>query len=204
MPHLPSSPHLNQSGKAQQGVTLLEMALAMMILSVLSVGVSSILRTGVESQMAQRNDLTMQSIGMDISEDLRNDIRLADSASIGGGGNSMTLVVGNSNANTTYNVTYSLDGSGQLTRQANGQSKIYNDQTIYKTPILVVQCTNGCFTAMQMNNDTPQSPREVLVNEMIVTQSTSQNTLIDRSFNRLANFPLRAFSFNLTGATQFQ
>jgi len=198
MPHLPSSPHLNQSKKAQQGVTLLEMALAMMILSVLSVGVSSILRTGVESQMAQRNDLNMQSIAMNVSEDMRNDIRVADSASISGGGNTMALVTGNGN------VTYTLDGSGQLIRTLNGQSKIYNDQTVYKTPTLIVTCTNGCFTAMQMNNDTPQSPREVMVNEMIVTQSTSQNTLIDRSFNRLANFPLRAFSFNLTGATQFQ
>jgi len=197
MPHLYSSPYLSQSGKAQQGVTLLEMALAMMILSVLAVGVSSILRTGVETQMAQRNDLNMQSIGMNVSEDLRNDIRVADSASITGGGNSMTLVTGNGN------VTYTLDGSGQLIRTLNGQSKIYNDQTVYKSPTLVVRCTNGCFTAMQMNNDTAPSPREVMVNEMKITQSTSQNTVIDRSFG-LASFALRAFSFNLTGATQFQ
>jgi prepilin-type N-terminal cleavage/methylation domain-containing protein len=181
----------------QRGVTLLELALCMMILAVLSVGVSALMRTGVEAKMAQRNDLNMQSIGMNFSEDLRTDIRTADSASISNNGNTMTL------STAVGNVVYSLN-NGQLSRQPVGQTaEIYNDPTIYSKPVLVVSCQNACFTPLQMNSDSVPSPREILVNEMKITQSTSQNTIIDRNFG-LANFALRAFSFNLTGATEFQ
>jgi hypothetical protein len=176
----------------------MEMGLCMMIAAVLSVGVSAIVRTGIETKTSQRNDLNMQSIALNVSEDMRNDIRTADSASISEGGNTLTL------STASGNVTYTLNsGNGRLTRQDSGQTKTYNDPALYGNPVYTVSCQGACFTPLQMNSDATPSPRQILVNEMRISQASSQNTLIDRNFG-LANFALRAFSFNLTGATEFQ
>lgn len=185
---------------AHRGVTLLEMALSMMILAILSVGVSSLVKTGVENQLAQRTHQNMQTVGLNIVDDLRMDIRTADRATVSNGGNTLTLSTPNGN------IIYNLTASNDFTRfvQATGVTRTYNDPNAFN-PRLQVRCPNGCFQAALLNNDPVPSPRQIFVEELLVEQvlPNGSGTMIDRAFGA-ANFPVRAFSFDVMSAKEFQ
>jgi hypothetical protein len=187
---------------AWDGVTLIELAIGMMILIVLSLGVSALVKTGVETQMSRRSDMLMQTIGLDLVDDLRFDVRTTDSAAVSGGGNTLTLSRGGGT------IVYQLDGNGRFSRTdaLTGAVKVYNDPAHYSSPAFRMACPATCFTPLRMNSDATPSPREIRVNEIRVQQvagTQGGGTFIDRAFG-LGNFSVRAFTFSVLGATEFQ
>ena len=169
--------------RKSSGVTLIEMVISLLVIVVLGIGVSSIVRVGIESQMAQRTQENMQIVAMNIVDDLRFDLRTADSIAITGGGNTLSINGGQT--------VYSLNGAGDLVRQQNGNAKTYNDGF---RPALQVVCPNGCFQSVP--------PKQVLLPNLRVQQTTAGNTIIDRNFG-LPNFPVRNVAFDIMSATQF-
>ena len=179
----------------------------MMILSIISVAVSNLVKTGVETQLSQRMQENMQTIAMNIVDDLRYDIRTADTATISNGGNTLTLTGG------TGNIVYSL-ASGNMRRTVGGGTpKIYNAG--YAGPGLEVACLNmagatiPCFQGFSPSTANPAvfvsdsvDPRQIRVDNITVQQQTLGNTMIDRNFGR-PQFALRNFNFDLMSATQF-
>lgn len=188
--------------KSHSGVTLIELGIGMIILIVLSLGVSALVKTGVETQLSRRSDMLMQTIGLDLVDDLRFDVRTTDNATVSNGGNTLTLSRGGGN------IIYQLDGNGRFSRTnvLTGAVKIYNDPAHYSSPAFQIACPSTCFTPLRMNSDATPSPREIRVNEIQVRQvvgSQGGGTFIDRAFG-LGNFSVRAFSFSVLGATEFQ
>lgn len=185
----------------QAGISLLEIALAMMILAVLSVGVSSLIKTAVETQMARRTDVTMQSIGLNFADDIRMDVRTADTVSVSSDGKMLTL------AASAGNIIYELNSSQQMTRRdtATNSTKIYNDPAQFNTPRFNVVCPTTCFTALRFNSDATPVPREVRVNAIQIQPQTTSNSgnIIDQAFGP-ANFTIKAFTFSILSATEFQ
>jgi Tfp pilus assembly protein PilV len=188
--------------RAASGITLIEVSVSMMLLAIISIGVSALVKSGVEVQMARRVDMTMQSIGLNIVDDIRRDVQTADTATIANGGNGLTLVT------PTGTIVYQLNMAGQFSRTntGTGQSRIYNDPAQYTTPQFNVVCPQTCFTALQMNSDPVPMPKQIQVNEMQVQQQLAAGnagSTIDRAFGP-ANFTVRQFTFNLMSATEFQ
>lgn len=199
MPYQPSKRISIRINQRQAGVSLLELGLGLMILSVLSVAVSSLVKTAVESQIAQRTNQEMQTIGLNIADDLRHDIQTADRASVV---NASTLVlympVGNQ-------LTYKLSGDNFTRSSSDGKgNRTYN--SIGQNIKLRVLCPKpaGCFVAGALNADpaTP-SPTNITIPEIKVEQINNSNTAIDQAFGK-ANFSLKEFTFNVMSATDFQ
>lgn len=190
---------------AAQGITLLEVALAMMIMAVLSIGVSSLIKTGMETQMAERMHQHMQTISNVIVDDLRLDFREVDSVTISSGGNTMLL------STPKGNITYQLS-NGNLTRRAQGgTAKTYNDPTTYNN-LLEVACpggpvvpggpnVQGCFAPSSINSS--GSPRQVVIPALQIQQKNSTGTVVDRYFGT-PNYTVRNFAFDVVSATEFQ
>lgn len=185
---------------SSQGLTLLEMALGMMILSVLSVGVSSIVKAGIESQMSEQAHQYMQTIGMNIVDDLRHDIRVADQVTVTNGGNTLQVILDSTTNQTAF---YELVGTEFRRREAGKQTKIYNDPSMY-TSLMQVTCPSGCFEANQTNSNSV--PRQIRIPEIVVQKSLpsgNAGSIIDRHFRR-PNFSIRDFAFDVATATEFR
>jgi prepilin-type N-terminal cleavage/methylation domain-containing protein len=193
--------------QASAGVTLLEMAMAMMIVAVLSVGVSGIIKVGVEHTMAERQHQNMQMIAMNLVDDLRHDLRTADSINaLGAGSNSLVM---QSNGKV---ITYALNAANkQITRKVGGvaSTKIYNDPGVFKN--LQVQCTPTCFQigTDQSGNPLVSSsgvPKEIMIPNLSVNAvlpAGNLGTSVDQAFG-VPSFHLKMFSFNVAAATEFQ
>lgn len=182
---------------AVSGLSLIELAIGMMIMVVLSVGVSSLIQTGIESQMSERAHHEMQTVALNIVDDLRNDIRTANRAAVSNGNNTLTLTM------ASGSITYSLAADGKFSRasSATGTKQYISGQMTN----MRVACPSGCFRAELMNSDTTPSPRQISIPEISVQQvvTTGRQTVIDKAFNS-ASFSLRDFSFDVLSATEFK
>lgn len=195
---MPSQPLLKvHKHSSTSGLSLIELAMAMMIMVILSVGVSSLLQTGIESQLSERAHQEMQSVAMNIVDDLRNDIRTANKAAVSNGNNTLTLTM------PTGNITYSLAADGKFSRVSSvtGTKQYLSGQMTN----MKVACPSGCFRAELLNSDNTPSPRQISVPEISVQQVINGNrkTIIDTAFNS-ASFSLRNFSFDVLSATEFK
>jgi len=183
----------------------MEMALAMMIVAILSVGVSSLVRSGVEGQLAQATNDNMQTLSMNIVDDLRQDLRTADSAVISNGGNTLTIVP---SGGVGGNIIYTLSGT-DLTRSRGGTTKTYND-TVQVRPRLQVACPGGaCFSGFRADTVNKgvmlvdnASPQQIVLPNLTV-QGAGQNTVIDKNFGA-PNYAIRNITLTLTSQTVFQ
>lgn len=192
-------------GKSEQGITLLEVAISIMIVAVLSIAVSSLVKAGVETQMAERMHQNMQSISNGIVGDLRMDFREVDTVAIASGGNSLTLTT------PAGNVVYQLTNGNLTRRSPSGTVKTYNDPKMYNN-MLEISCPGGpvvpggpsvagCFAPNNLNSS--GLPRQIVMPEMAVRQKTANGGLIDRYFGA-PNFTVRNFAFDVVTATEFQ
>src|SRR3954470_23284463 len=75
------------------GITLIELAVSMMIMAIIGVGVSGLLKTGAEHSLSERTHQTSQMVAMNLVDDLRFDLRTADSVNNVGVGGSNTLII---------------------------------------------------------------------------------------------------------------
>lgn len=214
---------------AFSGVTLLEMCIGMMILSVLCVGAASMVRAGVESQLEDRMQVTMQTVAANIAGDLRFDLARADSTSVGGtgvqvmgGGTGLWIDDGSG----TFPVRYALSATGDLTRTANGNVKFYNRvsaATPYQ-PALTIDCNVAgapanynvpCFAgSLMMNMGTPAAPNfqsqvamvnptQIRINNMRVLAPTLNTGTYVAMFG-VPQFRLQTTSFNVLSSMEFQ
>jgi prepilin-type N-terminal cleavage/methylation domain-containing protein len=197
-------PPFFQAG-ANSGVTLLELAISMMIVAVISVGVSGLIKVGAEHNLSERQHQTMQLIAMDLVDDLRRDLLTADTISnLGSSGSNTLTITGNG-----HTVTYAMNSSThQMTRAANGITKIYNDPKIFLSNLRMdcVSATNQCFqvntTAGTASNGTPKA---IFIPNLTISAppGSGGGTVIDQAFGA-PNFKLNQFSFNMTTSTEFQ
>lgn len=172
---------------AQPGLTLLEMAIGIMIVSILSVAVSSLFKVAVESQMSQRVHENMQMVAINIVDDLRLDIRTADSVEVLNGGNTLRI------SNVDGEVVYTWSNGGSFVRTLNsGAQKSYSQGF---SPALNVVCEPACFQQV--------ADQQILLPELRVEQSTAGGTVIDRFFSK-PNYPVRNIAFDILSATEFQ
>ena len=199
------------------GVTLLELAITMMITAVIGVGVSGLIKAGAEHSLSERQHQTMRMMAMSLIEDLRFDLRTADSInSLGGGSNTLVIHQG------AQTITYNLDtGTHRMTRTFNGKTKIYNDPSVFLNNMQFSCQTGAGATTTCFQND-PEAgaimggpptvvaangtPKAVLVPNLTVTAalpSGSGGTVIDQAFGP-PSFQLTSFSFNVASATEFQ
>ena len=197
---------------AERGVTLLEISLAMMIVAVLSVGVSNLIRSGVESQMSESLHQHMQVIANSIVDDLRHDLREASNVTIANGGNMLRVQA------PSGNITYQLAANGDFSRRSpSGSSKIYNhngpskkganNSTVF---LLKVACPgsvtptgtalSGCFASNTTNMS--GEPTQVIIPRLQVEQTVGTGTIIDQNFGP-PNYTIRDFSFTLSSAIEF-
>jgi prepilin-type N-terminal cleavage/methylation domain-containing protein len=193
-----------------QGFTLIEATLAIMILAILSIGVSSLVRTGVETQMSRRIQEYMQAIGLNIVDDLRRDLRTADQAVITNAGNRLTITAPGGN------IVYNLEADNTFTRTEGGVTKIYNDPNLYN-PWPEVVCLNAgaaapCFSGFRKDLNNPgvmvannASPQQVMLADITVRQAVAAGggTVIDNAFG-MANFSVRNITLSLTSQTDFR
>jgi prepilin-type N-terminal cleavage/methylation domain-containing protein len=191
------------------GLTLIEVALAIMILAILSIGVSSLVRTGVETQMSRRIQEYMQAIGLNIVDDLRRDLRTADQAVISNGGNRLTITGPNGT------IQYNLTVGNTFTRTQDAVIKTYNDPNQYQ-PWPEVVCLNGgaaapCFTGFRKDLSSPgvmlannANPQQIKLADITVRQApVGGGTIIDNAFG-MSNFSVRNITLSLTSQTDFR
>ena len=191
------------------GVTLLEMAMAMMIIAVVSVGVSGIIKVGAEHNLSERQHQTMQIMAMNVVDDLRFDLHTADTINNLGGGSNTLVINGNGKV-----ITYTLNTNNhQLTRldsQTNA-TKIYNDPNIFMSN-MQFSCQSGgaatpCFqkdpSAGVATNGTPKALMIPNLTVTAVLPAGSAGTVIDQVWGA-PTFKLNQFSFNIAAATEFK
>lgn len=192
--------------KRDRGITLLEIALGMMILAVLSVGVSSLVKTGVESQLSERAHQYMQTVALNIVDDIRFDIRKADDVTVL---NPQTLSL-TTDAST---VTYQLESGGKFSRSETGKPKKYYNYNATNNTYwngIQMNCTNpltgstSCFEAQSLNAD--NKARQIYIPYLGARQpiaSAKRTSLIDKYFDE-PNYAVKDFSFDVPSATVFQ
>jgi len=199
------------------GISLLELAITMMITAVIGVGVSGLIKAGAEHSLSERQHQTMRMMAMSLIEDLRFDLRAADSIdSLGGGSN--TLVIHQAGQTITYNLD---TGTHRMTRTAAGKTKTYNDPSVFLSNMQFSCQTAAGSTTTCFQNDpnagavlggpptviaSDGTPKAVLVPNLTVTAALPAGgggTVIDQAFGP-PSFQLTSFSFNVASATEFQ
>ncbi|MEB3287241.1 MAG: hypothetical protein VKJ04_07030 [Vampirovibrionales bacterium] len=113
------------------GVTLIELAIAMMVMSILAIGVASLIRGGVESQMNDRLYNTMHLVVNNLLSELRFDLMRSTHVEVLGGGTQLSIT--DPDGNTILYEVYSdpspgVAGVSSIRRTAAGQSKVFNRQ----------------------------------------------------------------------------
>lgn len=130
---------------AARGVSLMELCIAMMVMSVLSIGVASIIRAGVESQQNERMYNTMHLVANNLITDLRFDLTRAYDASITNAGMDLNIVDENGGT-VRYQVfsdpTAAASGVNSIRRvDPSGAAKIYNKiGAVEYRPALRITC----------------------------------------------------------------
>jgi prepilin-type N-terminal cleavage/methylation domain-containing protein len=190
-----------------QGVTLVELAMSMMIVAVLSVGVSGMVKTGVEHQLSERQVQTMRMMAMNLVDDLRYDLRTADTVNkLGSGSNILVITTANN-----QKITYQLDtATHRMTRKSSTSpaTKIYNDPGAFAQN-MQFDCKNGnasipCFDTLGTASD--GTPKAVVLHNVTVTAAlpaSGASTALDAAFGP-PSFRLNEFTFNIAAATEFR
>ncbi len=179
------------SRSAKRGFTLIELAVAMIILAVLGVAVSSVVRSKIETQMARRLDQNMQDLLFGLATDLRTDIRMATNTTPDNSSDNKLVLEEHDSSNALYTVTYEISGgSGNMTRtdSRTNSTRLYNDPAIYGKPSLTMTCVDSagskCFTVVNSGNTT-NNLHYVHIGALTASAPSTANSgnIIDRAFN---------------------
>lgn len=177
-----------------KGISLLEMALAMAIISILMVSVSSLVRSGIEAQHTQRAEEMMQMAAGNIVDDLRFDLWAADQA---------TMVVAPTQLRFTNQmsgnlVTYRLNGT-QMERREGVTTKVYNNVGYSNggVSMLDVACSNPCFRLVNTGNS-----EKIVIDTLTVQTNLNDTTLIGQHFGP-PQYSLQNMHFDITSAKTF-
>ncbi len=194
-----ATPRFKQA--AFNGVTLVELGMAMMIIAVLSVGVASLMRVGIEAQFAERANQKMQIISMAIVDDLRRDLQTAQAVTIKNARSLEVSVPKPSDPTKTDIVTYSLAANGRFSRSTSSSTKTYNDIGVDRK--LTVKCVNAsnasvaCFQWANTNNTVLE------ISGLRVEHTGFGNTVFDQNFGS-PNYTVRDLTFDISINRTFQ
>lgn len=183
------------------GVTMVELAMSMMIIAVLSVGVASLMRVGIEAQLAERMNQKMQIISMSIVDDLRRDLQMAQAVTVQSGGNTLLVSVPRpTNPALTYNATYQW-ANGRFSRAANGTVKIYNDIAADRS--LRVNCVNSSNVSVNCFRWVNAGRTVLGVSGLRIEHTGFGNTVFDQQFGA-PNYTVRDLTFDVSINRTFQ
>lgn len=201
---------LNPERPCQQGITLIELAMSMMVVAVIGVGISGLVKSGVEHTLSERQVQTMQMMAMDLVEDLRHDLRTADTVNNVGSGSNTLVITGNGQT-----ITYRLDtATHRMTRQSTASpiTKIYNDPKVFASN-MEFSCQNSsggtipCFSKnTALGTASNGTPKAVVLRNVTVTASLpagGSSSALDIAFGA-PSFRLNQFTFTIAAATEFQ
>jgi Tfp pilus assembly protein PilV len=177
-----------------KGVSLLEAALAMAILAIVSISVSNVLLAGVTTHMSSKTRTYQVNVAMDVMDSLRNDIRFA------------LAVTANPNTRLQIDlsggrqVVYTFDnGTGTLTRTdtlpgpGNSTSRNFVSSVPSTVPIRVA-CINTCFSVARA---------QVFLEGLQVADGGPATSALDREFGS-SNTTYRNIAFDIMTSTAFQ
>ncbi len=185
------------------GVTMVELAMSMMIIAVLSVGVASLMRVGIEAQLAERVNQKMQTISMSIVDDLRRDLQMAQAVTVQSGGNTLLVSVPRpTNPALTYNATYQwANGRFSRTSDADGTVKIYNDIAADRS--LRVNCVNSSNVSVNCFRWVNAGRTVLGVSGLRIEHTGFGNTVFDQQFGA-PNYTVRDLTFDVSINRTFQ
>jgi hypothetical protein len=202
---------LRNLARPVKGVTLIELALGMAILSLLSIAVSNMMLAATASQLNAQTMVTEETVAMSIVDRLRYDLRLAtvSSVSVTGGGNTLSFNTWNPTAGVTQTVTYTFTGAS-LTRTVSGQPT-YNFATgTFPAMRIVTQATTGRPTTgfSLVANVATGSPgmvcNRVVLHNLFVADNTPGNTIVDTAFGGKSQFRVDEVAFDVVSGTLFE
>lgn len=202
--------------QSAQGATLVELAVAMFLMVIMTIAVSNLVRAGVEAQFNQRANESMQMIAMAIMDDIRFDAQRAASnagnppINVSNGGNTLQILVQDVDNGGTEVVTYRLLGNGDFERQDEQGTKVYTDMTA-RGPELAVTCRNdannviACFQIATEDTDGDGQPntQRVIVPGLRVEMANPPQDIISANFGP-PDFRVEEASFDIVAATQFK
>jgi Tfp pilus assembly protein FimT len=202
---------LRQLAKPVRGVTLIELALGMAILSLLSIAVSNMMLAATASQLNAQAMVTEETMAMSIVDRLRYDLRLATVASLSvtGGGSTLSFNTWNPSGGAMQAVTYTFTGT-TLTRTVAGQPTYDFASGSFPAMRIVTQATAGRpTTGFSVAANVPTgSPgmvcNRVVLHNLFVVDNTPVNTLVDGAFGGKSQFRVDEVAFDVVSGTLFE
>ena len=190
---------------AFNGVTMVELVMAMMIIAVLSVGVASLMRVGIEAQLSERANQKMQIISMAIVDDLRRDLQTAQAVTVQNAGNTLVVRVPDpADPASAYNATYRL-ANGLFSRTSPEGSKDYiRDIDMRVNSKLTVKCVNDVNASAPCFRWLNATTKTVLKMEGLRLEHTGfGNTVFDQNFGS-PNYTVRDLTFDVSINREFK
>ena len=190
--------HLRRS---QQGVTLIELAVGMMLMAIIGVTVSSLVRAGVEAQMSQRLVNHGQVVVMNVVDDILFDLRTADAVAVLGGGNQLRITTDIGLGPGTITYVYgapNVQRTEAVPGSPNNGTKIYNANV---TPALNFTCVAPCFA---WRPDVNGNNRSIVIQNLSVAPAvnTEASSAIAQAFP-LVPFSIRQASFDVISTATY-
>ncbi|WP_303675009.1 hypothetical protein [Vampirovibrio chlorellavorus] len=179
---------------------MVELAMSMMIIAVLSVGVASLMRVGIEAQLAERVNQKMQIISMSIVDDLRRDLQTAKKVTLTNGSTLDLEVPRPTNPALPDNVTYQW-ANGRFSREVGGTVKIYNDIAADRS--LRVNCVNASNVSVNCFRWVNAGRTMLGVSGLRIEHTGFGNTVFDQQFGA-PNYTVRDLTFDVSINRTFQ
>ena len=182
-----------------KGVSLVEMAIAMMIIAVISVAVSNLVLTGVQSQMNQGNEEHMQIIAYNIVDDMRLDLRRAQNHTVLAANRlQVTLTDGSI-------VNYEFDATGtRFQRRSPTATKIYNTMNNRAGQLHTVALRFVDVPVTRPGPPVTVISTEVTIPDLTITRiNRGTDSAIDAEFGP-PQFSIRNITFDSMNTNTFQ
>ncbi len=202
---------------------MLEMSIAMMIIAVVGIGASSLMKAAVQNVNNERQQQLMQIVGMNIINDLRYDLRYAETATISSSSgltNNVLTIAKKDPHNPANNITVTYTQFKDTTRsdllslkrkQSNVPVlfKTYNDKA-YSSKF-EIKCVGDCFTNFTDSDGNIRginiSEIDLTIPDKTVSSSSStlkKETIVDLVFGTAPNYVIQPSEFTITSKVTFQ
>jgi prepilin-type N-terminal cleavage/methylation domain-containing protein len=196
---------------ANQGLSLIEIAVTMAVVAVVSLGSTHALSMFSEVQKSQRLHNVQQVVAMNVVDNLRQDLRFATRPTpltnaftiTGGNGNVLTIPNAFEPTLGSYSVTYTFTGTTVTRAVTVGGVTTTTSYTADITPGVTISCGaagGACFQVASV--DVNGNPRGVRLNQMQVTEAAQDTDAITTNFGP-ARFAVANVTFDMLGNILF-
>lgn len=192
--------------RAHSGLTLVEAAIAMVILSIVTVATSNVILTGVETQLSSRKMSVQQVIGQNIVDDIRIDVRYSSAITtpvapvnnntFGASSNQLVIQRDMPGGGPQQIITYNFNG-GTLTRQDSLNNTTRNYNNLASGIPVTINCINNCFRIYRTSIGNQVNLGGIAIADVNAT------SVMDAQFGP-ANYTVMNVTFDRMTATNFQ